>query len=349
MINRDMSMDGRRWTRLAAAAGLTIAVASGGLAGSGVAAAAATPVILGSCATSVTGAPGTPLELSPAAVVAPITNLVEAVPILGPALAPGFQQAFNALPPIPIGALPTGSGTITGAQVANAVVAQLNNIPLLGPIINTLVVSVRSTLGSMCQVFVTGVNTAAGAAQDGTAAIAGASQQAQQQAGLLPKSGSGGTSGGSSGSAGSGGTGSGAASGGAASQLPASNSAPIGGLSQNFGSDSWPSQLLGIGTTESPLDRYAGIPFATAGLFAPSPGVRYGGDVPGYSPGYGVLGPQSNGTDDSVQTAGHATALGGLGSLPGGVGLPMLLAVLALSGVTAALVRTWVLRRMPAA
>ena len=351
MINGDMGMHANRWARLAAAAGLTIAVAStGAVAGPGVAAAAATPVLIGSCATTVTGAPGTPVELEPAAVVAPITNLVEAVPILGPTLAPGFQKAFNALPPIPLGSLPNGSGTISGAQVADAVIAQLNNIPLLGPILNTLVGTVRSTLSSMCQVFVTGVNTVTGAARSGTAAIASASQQAQQQAGLLPSAGGGSSSGGSGGSGGGSSGGGDPATGSAgSSQIPASNSAVVGGVSPQYGSDSWPYQLLGIGSAESPLARYAGIPFATAGLFAPSPGVRYGGDVPGYSPGYGVLGPNSGSGDGGVQTAGHAEALGGLGSLPGGVGLPMLLAVLALSGVTAALVRTWVLRRMPTA
>ncbi|HWC80198.1 MAG TPA: hypothetical protein VG756_09575 [Pseudonocardiaceae bacterium] len=347
MISKDMGMQ-RRWARLAAASGLTLAVASGGvLAGSG-AAVAATPVIIGSCATSVQGAPGTPVELSPAAVVQPITNLVDAVPILGPGLAAPFKQAFLALPPIPLGALPTGSGTISGAQVANAVVAQLNNIPLLGPILGTLVTSVRSTLTDTCNVLVTGVNGAAGAAQDGTAAIANGSQQVQQSLGLAPASGGASGSGGGASQSGGGSGSSGSGGGGAASQMPVSNSAPVGGLSGDSGYAAWPSDLLGIGSATSPFERYAGIPFAEAGLFAPSPGVRYGGDVSGYSPGYGVLG-QGNNNSDDVQTAGHATALGGIGSLPGGVGLPMLLAVLALSGVTAGLVRTWVLRRVPAA
>jgi hypothetical protein len=349
MINEDMGMH-RRWARLAVAAGLTLAVASaGGIAGSGTAA-AATPVVLGSCATSVQGAPGTPVELSPAAVVQPITNLVKAVPILGPGLAAPFASAFNALPPIPLGALPTGSGTISGAQIADAVVTQLDNIPLLGPILGTLVGSVRSTLTSLCQVAVTGVNAVTAPVQDGTAAIASGSQQAQQNLGLIPKSGSGGSTPVQTGTgAGGGAGGSGASAGGGSSQIPASNSAVLGGLSQNYGSVSWPSQLLGIGSAESPLARYAGIPFATAGLFAPAPGVRYGGSVPGYSPGFGMLGAPNNSANDGVQTAGHAVALGGIGSLPGGVGLPMLLAVLALSGVTAALVRTWVLRRVPLA
>lgn len=329
-----------RWARLAVAVGLTVAMASGGvLAGSGVA--SASPIVLGSCATSVQGAPGTPVELSPSAVVAPITNLLKAIPLLGSTLAGPFQGAFDALPPIPIGAVPSSGGaTIGGAQVANAVVAQLDQMPLLGPVIGTLAGEVRSTLTSMCGVAVSAINTAGGAAQSGTSAIAGGSQQLQQSLGLAPSSGSPGSGGAPSQGGGSGSGG----SGGGASQMPPSNSPVLGGVSPDYSGMSWPEQFFGSAT--SPFDRYSGIPFATAGLFAPSPGVRYGGDVPGYSPGYGVLGQDpSNG----VQTAGHAEALGGFGALPGGVGLPMLLAVLALSGVTAALVRTWVLRRIPVA
>jgi hypothetical protein len=106
-------------------------------------------------------------------------------------------------------------------------------------------------------------------------------------------------------------------------------------------------QLLDDGLAESPLARYSGIPFASAGVFAPSPGVRYGGDVPGYSPGYGVLNDSGTPRSDGIQTAGEAEALNP-GSTPGsnGIGLPMLLAVLALAGATAGLVRTWVLRKV---
>jgi hypothetical protein len=88
---------------------------------------------------------------------------------------------------------------------------------------------------------------------------------------------------------------------------------------------------------------YSSIPFARPGLFAPSPGVRYGGSVSGYTPQFGIL-PSD---PDGVQTAGHADALGTPSSTK--IALPVLLAVFALSGVTAALVRTWVLRRAPVA
>jgi hypothetical protein len=95
----------------------------------------------------------------------------------------------------------------------------------------------------------------------------------------------------------------------------------------------------------SPMVDYSSIPFARPGLFAPSPGVLYGGSASGYTPQFGILG--TDGDQDGVQAAGHAEALG----TPTGnkIALPVLLAVLALAGVTAALVRTWVLRTAPAA
>ncbi|HEX9335600.1 MAG TPA: hypothetical protein VF892_06930, partial [Pseudonocardiaceae bacterium] len=63
-----------KWARLAAATALAAAVTVGSaMAGAGTAA-ASTPIVIGSCATSVQGAPGTPVELSPSAVVTPITN-----------------------------------------------------------------------------------------------------------------------------------------------------------------------------------------------------------------------------------------------------------------------------------
>lgn len=99
----------------------------------------------------------------------------------------------------------------------------------------------------------------------------------------------------------------------------------------------------------SPMRSYSDLPFATAGLFAPSPGVRYGSQIPGYAPGFDVLGSerqQTKAPDPSVRKAGDAQALPDRqGPRTDPTGLPVLLAVLALSGATAALVRTWVLRR----
>lgn len=95
----------------------------------------------------------------------------------------------------------------------------------------------------------------------------------------------------------------------------------------------------------APMRDYSAIPYYNAGLFSPSPGLRYGSGIPGYSPDFGILGDSGEGSNQ-VQNAGSASSLASAsgGSL-GDVGLPGLLAVLALAGASAGLVRTWVLRR----
>ncbi|MBB3662785.1 MULTISPECIES: hypothetical protein [Prauserella salsuginis group] len=101
---------------------------------------------------------------------------------------------------------------------------------------------------------------------------------------------------------------------------------------------------------------YSDIPEASAptqGSAVP-PDMRYSPQdgVPGApdSPEYGVLsdggigeGGKTGGGD--VRNAGNADALAADDAAPNQVQLPMLLAVVALAGVTAALVRTWVLRK----
>jgi hypothetical protein len=102
-------------------------------------------------------------------------------------------------------------------------------------------------------------------------------------------------------------------------------------------------------TGYAPMRDYSTIPMVNAGLYSPSPGLRYGGQVPGYAPEFGILG--QDGTTSSgaaIQNAGQADALPGPDEPADGVGLPVLIAVLSLSGVSAGLVRTWVLRRMAA-
>jgi hypothetical protein len=346
-----------RWARLGVVTAIAVTVTAGSaVASAGLADGAAAPVVIGSCATTVKGDPGTPVELATSAVLTPVVDIVQTLDPLN-LITPGFRSAFAALPPIPLGALPTGTATITGGQIANAVTAQLNKIPLLGPIITTLTGKVQSTLASMCKVTEDGVNTVTAPVQDGTGALATASQKAAQKAGIVPKSGNTPGTGSTPGKTGStGGSGGGTApvrqSGGSGSSgagLPAPNSPVVGGLPPGLGTAGTTfgaGTLLDYGLAESPLARYAGIPFASAGLFDPAPGVKYGGDVPGYAPSSGQLGQNDTLTPDGVQTAGHAEALNPGGTLGDGVGLPMLLAVLLLAGVTAALVRTWVLRKV---
>ncbi|WP_409489599.1 hypothetical protein [Amycolatopsis sp. cmx-11-12] len=100
------------------------------------------------------------------------------------------------------------------------------------------------------------------------------------------------------------------------------------------------------GTGYAPPRDYGNLPVAQPGV-AVAPGVRYPANspLPGEGgPQYGVPGAQDQNSD--VRNAGNAEALATDGMPGGDVQLPMLLAVLVLAGVTAALVRTWVLRRV---
>jgi hypothetical protein len=93
-------------------------------------------------------------------------------------------------------------------------------------------------------------------------------------------------------------------------------------------------------TGRTPLRDYGDIPAAAPGAWSPSPSSRYGSEVPGYTPQFGFVGTHD---DQGLRTAGNAEALPI--TQTDGIGLPVLLAVLALSVVTGTLVRTWVLRR----
>lgn len=118
----------------------------------------------------------------------------------------------------------------------------------------------------------------------------------------------------------------------------------------------------------SPELRYAGVPVARGASFDAAPGLRYGGQIPGYDPQFGVLGstdvprypandagPQPGpdgqatgpaGENADLRTAGDASSLPSAASEDdGGPSLPLLLAVLALAGVGGGLVRTWVIQR----
>ncbi|MBW4719389.1 hypothetical protein [Saccharothrix obliqua] len=316
-----------RLTRLALA---VFVVGSGAAVGAGTAH-AAEPVVVGDCATTVEGTPGAPVSLSPAAVTGPVTELVRAVPLLGPPLAEPFRAAFTALPPIPIGAVPTGTRVITGGEIADQVVGQLAGLPLLGPVLDPVTRGVRDTLTRLCGVTVVGVNAAVAPVQDASKAVADATGQLTGQPPRVPEPepepepepGPGTPPGGGR---------PGTAEPGRPGAPP-----PVGGVGAPdlplYGS-------FGANAGRVPLFTYGSLPFAVPGGFTPSPGIRYGGNVPGYRPGYGLPGADA----DGVRTAGRAQALPGDGR-GGGVAAPVLLAVLLLSCVTGALVRTWVLRR----
>lgn len=101
-----------------------------------------------------------------------------------------------------------------------------------------------------------------------------------------------------------------------------------------------PSFKFGTGSAHAPRRDYGGLPFAVPGLSsgASTPGQLAPGAVPGFD---GGLEPTIG--DPAVDNAGNADVLAGPPADP--IQLPMLLAVVALAGVGAALVRTWVLRR----
>jgi hypothetical protein len=88
----------------------------------------------------------------------------------------------------------------------------------------------------------------------------------------------------------------------------------------------------------SPMDFFGG----DSSLFDAAPGLRYG-DTPGYAPQFGALG--EGGIDDvsgqEIRNAGSARALE---RTQNEIGVPTLIAVLVLAGVSAGLVRTWVVR-----
>ncbi|WP_410660138.1 hypothetical protein [Amycolatopsis sp. lyj-112] len=128
--------------------------------------------------------------------------------------------------------------------------------------------------------------------------------------------------------------------------IPAANSPLLpGSFTPNFGG-----LPFGVSTGYAPMRDYSSIPMAMAGLFSPSPGLRYGGQIPGYAPQFGVSAENENGAGNpDVQNAGQAEALPTVsGGFTQDGQIPLLIAVLALSGVSAGLVRTWVLRRMAA-
>ncbi|MGW5051203.1 hypothetical protein [Actinokineospora sp. NPDC004072] len=327
----------RRVGTIAAGLALVLGGASAGLVASATAAAAAEPVIVGSCSTTVAGAPGTPIALSPSAVAKPILDVLRPLDLLGIITGP-VQRTLDTIGPIPIGAIQTADGVISGGTIARAVTEKLPLGGLLTPVTNLLT--------GLCKVTTDTVNAVAEPIQEGGAAVGGAIEQG---VGALvpgkgpnnpgqptpPGGGPGGSPAPNPGNPGGGGGG----NGGSAPNVPGVTNPVVGG---GVGVGGLP---LYNGLGRVPRDYYGDIPAFAPGLFSPSPAVRYGGAVPGYSPEFGILG--GAGAGDGVQAAGHAEAIGA----PRGatIALPVLLAVLILSGVTAALVRTWVLRRTPVA
>ncbi|WP_394360223.1 hypothetical protein [Amycolatopsis sp. SB7-3] len=260
----------------------------------------------------------------------------------------------------------TKTATCGGSVTAKTGDTILGKTPLLGiplnlgqagPVSGVLTGTINALLGTVCKVTVTVVNTVvapvpvvgAPAAEALNGAVSGTHEAltgggAKPAPGTQPQPGK--PAPGTPGSGGpqTGGPGAPAQGGAPAGGIPAANSPLLPGtFTPNFGGLPW-----GISTGYAPMRDYSSIPMATAGLFSPSPGLRYGGQIPGYAPQYGIATENQAGNPD-VQNAGQAEALPSVsdGFTQDGK-LPLLIAVLALSGVSAGLVRTWVLRRMAA-
>lgn len=90
----------------------------------------------------------------------------------------------------------------------------------------------------------------------------------------------------------------------------------------------------------SPMSAFSSFPYRNASFYSHAPGLRYGSGFGDYAPSFGVLS-QGGAETGAVSNAGSADALPTTHSR---VGLPVLLAVLALAAASAGLVRTWVLR-----
>ncbi|WIY04509.1 hypothetical protein QRX60_11910 [Amycolatopsis mongoliensis] len=238
--------------------------------------------------------------------------------------------------PLNLGIVTEGTKVLTGT--INAILGTLCQVTV--NVVNTVVSPVPVVGAPAASAINQGVEGVTSGAQQGVSALSGGGQPAPQQPG----------SGGNPQQPPSGGTG-GAPQGGTpagTTPIPEANSPLLPGFSSSPVFGGFP---FSIGTGYAPMRDYSGIPFATAGLFTPSPAIRYGSQIPGYAPQYGLTGPDQNAAGNSgIQTAGQAEALPSASDgFTDGSNLPMLIAVLALSGVSAGLVRTWVLRRMAAA
>lgn len=137
-----------------------------------------------------------------------------------------------------------------------------------------------------------------------------------------------------------GGTGTGAGSG-----TGSTGSAGNGSAGYNLGTLPFD---YGTGSARAPQRDYGGLPFTLPGVGtgenrAASPYST----TPGLEQDFGVLGGAGTGSEDpEVSNAGNAEEIQAASPQDEAIQLPMLLAVVSLAAVAAALVRTWVLRRV---
>ncbi|MFC7618375.1 hypothetical protein ACFQV2_38435 [Actinokineospora soli] len=164
--------------------------------------------------------------------------------------------------------------------------AAIDDVPLIGSVLNTIISGVQNALTSGCGIVVDAVNAVAAPVQDGGEAVGGAIEEGVARVlpgGTAPGGGTpgGGTPGGGTpggGTPGGGTPGGGTGGGGGAPTLPGVTNPIVGGGSGLGGLP------LYDGLGRVPRDYYGDIPAFAPGLFSPSPALRYGGAVPGYTP-----------------------------------------------------------------
>lgn len=105
-------------------------------------------------------------------------------------------------------------------------------------------------------------------------------------------------------------------------------------------------KYYGSGSARAPRRDYGGLPFTLPGMTGGLGGAQANPySTPGTAADLGVLGDSTTSNAD-VNNAGNAEVVASPSPASQAIQLPMLLAVVSLAGVAAALVRTWVLRKL---
>lgn len=301
--------------RNVAAGAATVLVASSAMLALPGSAVAADPIVAGSCGQTLQGDAGAPLSI----------NLASAL---------GISTA----PTVGLGTVTEGTKTysLTESELLDA----LGDLSLLG-----------IALPSVCGVTVTGVKTVTESVEkvtepvkdvveEGTETVQKATEPVTDAVKSLvgpggsdndPTSGGGGN-GGNGGSPKDGPSGDGDQRK-RQQPVPDSTSPPIEPSNSGFGAPYY--------SAFSPMSAFSSFPYRNASFSTHAPGLRYGSGFGDYAPSFGVLGQDGSSGGEAVANAGSADALP---PAQGRVGLPMLLAVLALAAASAGLVRSWVLR-----
>lgn len=323
----------RQFVRISATTAVVLAISTGGaLLGADVATAASAPTLIASdCSSTIKGAPGEPTALSQSAVVSPVTNIVKGIPLLGPAAAQTVASTMDSMPALPTGSIPAGgSRTVSGSQIADQVVSEINRIPVIGIAASLVDSQVRSTLSGLCNMTLSVLPPPPPPPTQGST-----QPSSQQPTHSTPPPSQGRTPSQSQQAGGQPGVGQpGAGALGVPSDL-SGTSVPGAGGAYPGAEGGYPGSLATLpsfdfsqlpGTFTAPIVDYSALPGT--------------GDAPGNGagPGSGQSSP-----DSPSNVAGQAAVLAA--SNQQGIEMPVALAVLALGGVTAGLVRSWVLRR----